>query len=200
MNECLLCEQSIVSTPSWQALLGLDKQTNICQVCSKKFQRADNKEESDILDQITSLYSYTEAMRDYLHQFKFLQDIQLAGVFAQELRSHLPANAIIVPIPMHPEKRIERTFAHVDELLKSACVPYSHLLEKIDTMVMGEQSKSQRLAMKPLFALKEGTNIQPKTYIIVDDIYTTGTTLHHAATVLKQAGVARVEAITLIRA
>lgn len=65
---------------------------------------------------------------------------------------------------------------------------------------MGEKSKAQRLAMKPLFAIKEGTTIQPTTYILVDDIYTTGTTLRHAATILKKAGAERVEALTLIRA
>ncbi len=200
MNECLLCEQSITATPSWQALLGLNKQTNICQDCSKKFQRADNKEEYDILDQVTSLYTYNEAMRDYLHQYKFLQDVQLAHVFANELRTHLVTEAIIVPIPMHSEKKIQRTFAHVDELLKSAGVPYMHLLEKLDKEAMGEKSKVQRLAMKPLFAIKEGTTIQQKNYILVDDIYTTGTTLRHAATVLKEAGAMRVEALTLIRA
>lgn len=105
MNECLLCEQSIAAIPSWQALLGLEKQTNICRDCSKKFQRADNKEECEILDQVTSLYTYNEAMRDYLHQFKFLQDVRLAEVFADELRNSLIGDAMIVPIPMHPEKR-----------------------------------------------------------------------------------------------
>ena len=51
---------------------------NICQDCSKKFQRADIKEEDTFLDQITSLYTYNEAMREYLHQFKFLQDVALS--------------------------------------------------------------------------------------------------------------------------
>ena len=65
---------------------------------------------------------------------------------------------------------------------------------------MGEKSKQQRLAMEPLFTIKPETTIQPGTYILVDDIYTTGTTLRHAATVLKEAGATRVEAVTLIRA
>lgn len=65
---------------------------------------------------------------------------------------------------------------------------------------MGEKTKAQRQAMKPLFSIKEETIIRPSTYILVDDIYTTGTTLRHAATVLKQAGATRVEALTLIRA
>ena len=152
------------------------------------------------MDQVTSLYTYNEAMREYLHQFKFLQDVALASVFANELRTLLKGNATIVPIPMHPEKRIQRTFAHVDELLKSARIPFTHLLEKTGTEAMGEKSRAQRLAMEPLFTVKPGTAIQPGTYILVDDIYTTGTTLRHAATVLKEAGATRVEAVTLIRA
>ena len=58
MNECLLCEQTIAAQATWQTLIGLDKQTNICQQCSKKFERADNKEENNVLDQVTSLYTY----------------------------------------------------------------------------------------------------------------------------------------------
>ncbi|MBE1555005.1 ComF family protein [Sporosarcina limicola] len=200
MNECLLCEQIIAFSPSWKGLLGLDRQMNICPNCSKKFKHADIKDEGTILDKITTLYTYNEAMREYLHQFKFLQDVQLAGVFAKELHEHLKGAGTIVPIPMHPEKKIQRTFAHMDELLKSANVSYSNILDKTDTVVMGEKSKEQRLAMKPLFALKPGKTLQSGTYILVDDIYTTGTTLCHAAIVLKEAGATRVEAVTLIRA
>ena len=200
MNECLLCDKKLASTPSWKALIGLEEQTIICHNCSKMFQRAEIKEEDTILDQVTSLYTYNEAMQDYLHQYKFLQDVALSAVFANELKPHLKKEATIIPIPMHPEKRIARTFAHVDELLKSARVSYTHVLEKTDTESMGEKSKAERLAMKPLFKLKKKTLITQGTYILVDDIYTTGTTLRHAATVLKEAGAARVEAVTLIRA
>jgi competence protein ComFC len=200
MNSCLLCETPIAEKPSWKALLALEKQTEICQDCSKKFQRADIKEEEPFLDQITSLYTYNEAMREYLHQYKFLQDVALASVFANELRTLLQGNATIVPIPMHPEKKVQRTFSPVDELLKSARIPFTHILDKTGTEAMGEKSKAERLAMAPLFTLKPGTTVQSGTYIVIDDIYTTGTTLRHAATVLKEAGATRVEALTLIRA
>lgn len=200
MKECLLCEQPLASMPSWRSFLGLDEQAIICADCSNSFKRADIKEEGTTVDNITSLYKYNEAMKEFLHQFKFLQDVALAAVFADDLRRVLKKDATIIPIPMHPAKKVARTFAQVEELLKSANVPYLDALEKTDIASMGEKSKAERLAMPPLFKVKRDMTIKPTTYIVVDDIYTTGTTLHHAATALKDAGATRVEAVTLIRA
>lgn len=164
------------------------------------FKHADTKREDTTLDKVTSLYTYNEAMRDYLHQFKFLQDIALAKVFGDELHHILKSKVNIVPIPMHPKKKVARTFAHVDELLKSARISFIDILEKNDEEVMGEKSKDERLAMTPLFKLKPNVDIKQEVYVLIDDIYTTGTTLRHAATVLKEAGAIQVEAVTLIRA
>lgn len=198
---CLLCEQKLASTPSWQSLFAIEKTSLICENCSKSFERVDIKEEGDPIDHVTSIYTYNEPMREYLHQYKFLQDVALAGVFADELRTELSGkDAIIVPIPMHPQKKIERTFAHIEEMLKAARIPFEDLLLKTNTEVMGEKTKEERLAMRNLFTIKPGSEIQNTTYILVDDIYTTGTTLRQAANVLKEAGASRVEAVTLIRA
>lgn len=198
---CLLCEQRLQSVPSWQTLIAIEKTSLICGDCSKSFERVDIIEESEPLDRITSIYTYNEAMREYLHQYKFLQDVALAGVFANEMREAIVTrNTIIIPIPMHPTKKIERTFAHVEELLKAADLPFDDILVKTDTAVMGEKTREERLSMAPLFQVKPHTAIRDTTYILVDDIYTTGTTLSHAATVLKEAGATRVEAVTLIRA
>jgi len=198
---CLLCEQKLSSTPSWQSLFAIEKTSLICESCSKSFERVDIKEEGDPIDHVTSIYTYNEPMREYLHQYKFLQDAALAGVFAEELRMELTRkDAIIVPIPMHPEKKIERTFAHVEEMLKAARIPFEDILLKTNTEVMGKKTREERLSMRNLFSIKPGSEIHNTTYILVDDIYTTGTTLRHAAAVLKEAGASRVEAVTLIRA
>lgn len=198
---CLLCEQKLASTPSWQSLLAVEKTSLICENCSKSFERVDIKEEDDVVDRITSIYTYNEPMREYLHQYKFLQDVALAGVFGNELHSQLARkNEIVVPIPMHPLKKIDRTFAHVEEMLKAARTPFEDLLVKTNTDVMGEKTREERLSMRNLFSIKPGSDIRNTTYILVDDIYTTGTTLRQAASVLKEAGAERVEGVTLIRA
>jgi competence protein ComFC len=198
---CLLCEQKLSSIPSWQSLFAIETALLICETCLKSFERVDIKEEGDPVDHVTSIYTYNEPMREYLHQYKFLQDVALAGVFAEELSTKLTRkDAIIVPIPMHPQKKIERTFAHVEEMLKAAHIPFEDLLLKTNTEVMGEKTREERLSMRNLFSIKPGSEIRNTTYILVDDIYTTGTTLRHAATVLKDAGASRVEAVTLIRA
>ena len=199
MNPCLLCMKSIQEIPSWHSFFNLEKNQSLCIDCSKRFIRADIKEEGTVLDEVHSLYEYDEAMRDWLHQYKFLQDIALAQVFATDIRKAFGKEDVIVPIPMHAERAKLRTFSHVETLLEVAKKPYRQLLEKTNTSVMGEKSKQERLAMDNLFQLKPEAKIEPITYRLVDDIYTTGTTLRQAAALLKQAGAARVEAVTLIR-
>lgn len=199
MNPCLLCMKPISEVASWQSFFGIEKKKTLCADCSKRFVRADIKEEGDVLDAVHSLYEYDAAMRDWLHQYKFLQDVVLAQVFAKDLRRAFLSTDTIVPIPMHAERARSRTFAHVETLLDGAKRPYVHLLTKTNTSVMGEKSRHERLNMEQLFELVPSAVVQPITYRLVDDIYTTGTTLRQAATVLKQAGAARVEAVTLIR-
>ncbi|PIC56251.1 amidophosphoribosyltransferase [Sporosarcina sp. P12(2017)] len=197
---CLLCDQSLHYQPTWQHFLGIQKDAFACPICFEKFERIDQIIEDDVLDSVHSLYAYNEAGREYLHQFKFMQDVALAQIFAPSLRSVLnESQKIVVPIPMHPINKRKRTFSQVDALLEAAKIPYQSLLEKTTESVMGEKSRSERLAMTELFHVTADIQRNEAVYVLVDDIYTTGTTLRHAAEALKQRGVQRVEAVTLFR-
>lgn len=199
---CLLCDKSLDSQPTWQQLVGIAKNSSICPPCFDLFERIDQREEAtdEWLDCIHSLYAYNEQGRDYLHRFKFMQDIALATVFASDLRSVLNhSKSIIVPIPMHPENKKQRTFAQVDALLESANIPYEQLLLKTTESVMGEKNRAERLEMTELFEAFADILDNEQVYILVDDIYTTGTTLRHAARALKERGAKRVHAVTLFR-
>ncbi len=123
-THCLLCAQLLKDPISWTALLTKRFQPTICEKCSARFENSQSA---------TALYQYNNAMKEYLHQYKFLQDVALAKVFRQELYDRFKhEKATIIPIPMHPLKQKERTFSHMEELLKAANIPYSQLLEKND--------------------------------------------------------------------
>ncbi|WP_082460704.1 ComF family protein [Psychrobacillus sp. FJAT-21963] len=204
---CLLCGSIFQSPPTWRKLLLYEIEATSCKRCLSKFEKADTQfdlsdfEDSHYkgaLNSVTALYSYNEAMKSYLHQYKFLQDVALASVFAEEIRLLIEKReGIVVPIPMHPDKLLTRTFAQVDELLISAGLPFQHLLVKTETAEQGKKSKKERLEASPLFEVTG--KVEAKTYVLFDDIYTTGTTMHHAAKVLKEAGASKIEAITLIK-
>lgn len=187
---CLICTQPLKITISWKMILTKQFSPTICERCAARFVPSHSA---------TSLYQYNEAMKDYLHQLKFLQDVALAKVFRQELYDRLnKEKAIILPIPMHPLKQQERTFSHTDELLKAAHIPFFQLLEKTTTETQSSKNREQRLQAAPLFRLKEGAQVEHKNYLLFDDIKTTGTTLQHATTVLMQTGAKNVQYFTLI--
>lgn len=200
IGPCLLCEQFIAQSASWYKLLGYQTTSCICKTCTHAFERADIVSTSESLHSIYSSYHYNEAMKQYIYQYKFLQDIALAEVFVKDFQEVLKGHRHIVPIPMHENRKKQRTFSHVEQFLKCAKISYEDVLVKTEDVVMGEKSKEERLAMKSLFQLAQDVQIHATNYTLVDDLYTTGATLQQAANILLEAGATSVEAVTLIRA
>jgi len=50
--------------------------------------------------------------------------------------------------------------------------------------------------MEGAFRIKNSTDVEGKSVVLIDDLFTTGATLHNAAQVLKTAGAARVGVLT----
>lgn len=204
---CLICGTPYQSTPTWSKLFLNQLDSSTCTRCFENFDISESTIDfTDFLgttyegaiDSVFCLYTYNEPMKEYLHQYKFLQDVALAKVFARKIQQVFQTKEnIVVPIPMHPEKLVLRTFSQVDELLNAAQIPYQQLLVKTKSETQGKKTKNERLKTTNLF--ESMSNIEETNYILFDDIYTTGTTIHHAAKILKDSGAKRVDAITLIK-
>nr|WP_232345517.1 phosphoribosyltransferase family protein [Paenactinomyces guangxiensis] len=83
-------------------------------------------------------------------------------------------------------------------------LPVVPLLERCkSTSSQSQRSRQERLlALKNVFRLGKEVNrkqIANKTILIVDDVYTTGTTLRECAKPLRQAGVNDVCSVTFAR-
>lgn len=192
VHDCLLCQKPLHSQVSWLTFFERFPRI-ICTGCEERFA---SSADGDAVHR--SLYQYNEAMKDYLHRYKFLHDVVLAKVFRRQLYDVLKnEQRIIVAVPMHPEKLRERTFSPVEELLKAAKIPYRSLLEKTTTDTQSKKTREERLNTPQLFCT--AGVVQAADYLVFDDIYTTGTTIAHAKRALLEAGAKSAASFTLIR-
>ncbi|MEK3952713.1 ComF family protein [Psychrobacillus sp. FSL K6-1464] len=204
---CLICGTLYQPSATWSKLFLYEVDSSTCKRCFAKFEISKSTIDftnfldtpyEGAVDSVFCLYTYNEPMKEYLHQYKFLQDVALAKVFSGKLQQAFQKKeGIVVPIPMHPEKLKLRTFSQVDELLNAAQIPFQQVLTKTTSDSQGKKTKKERLKTTNLFEVIR--TIEAANYILFDDIYTTGATIHHAAKILKDAGAKRVDAITLIK-
>lgn len=195
IQHCLLCDRELHQNIGWKELLLKTLPQTICPRCEQRFKRIEHQQEEGVV----SLFHYNEAMKDYLHRYKFLHDILLAKVFNKVLHEQLiKETRLIIPIPMHPENLRLRTFAHIDELLKAANITFAHHLRKLSNEQQSLKTREERLKTPQLFEVINPITIKDKNLLVVDDIYTTGTTLNHAKKALLDAGAKTVDGFTLI--
>lgn len=147
------------------------------------------------------LYRYNEAMKEYMQRYKFNGDYRLRVVFQRELSKVVNEQKadLIVPIPVTSTTMQTRGFNQVIGLLRE--VPYQSILRtKISSKVaQSSKTKEERLATKQPFILDAPAKVINKKVLLVDDVYTTGRTLYHAASLFKQAGCKEIGSVSLAR-
>jgi len=108
-----------------------------------------------------------------------------------------PHNTVLVPVPLHPRRKNWRGFNQaeliVESLSKKYKQPSGELLKRIvETKTQVGLSKKERKAnIKGAFSLNESSGeskIRGGSFILVDDVYTSGATMQEAAKVFKRYG------------
>ncbi|MBS6396818.1 MAG: ComF family protein [Clostridiales bacterium] len=144
---------------------------------------------------------YDAVMRDSIARYKYGGRREYAAFYAEEILRRCAREAVLwkaevlVPIPLHPARRRKRGYNQAELLAKELSVRTgipvdSRLLRRVkNTHAQKELNDQERRAnLKNAFSVREG-RIPYKNIILVDDIYTTGTTMDEAAGELRKKGV-----------
>ncbi len=164
-----------------------------------------------VLEHCVAAVDYAWPWADIIAQFKFHGDPGWAATLAS-LMAHTPwaeplldAADLLVPVPLSPQRLRERGY-HQALLLARALAPqktHAHLLQRVhDTPAqsgLGRKDRLRNLAGAMQVAAQHAGQIQGRHVLLVDDVMTTGATLHTAALALRQAGAAKVSALVLAR-
>ena len=165
---------------------------------------------SAVLAAVDYDYPWAQMVRD----FKFHADIAWARSFARMMRSTpwvdpaLEAVDWIVPMPLSGQRLLERGFNQSDVLAAALetgqprKVRRDVLVRIRDTAAQSSLPRSERHAnvANAFVVHPEGFNaVRGKTVMLVDDVMTTGASLHAAARALAQAGAAQTIALVFAR-
>lgn len=217
-EEQLLCEQC---TAKLERIEG-----KTCRICGRPFSKIDDSfkkgdicldcyrwEENaawrGVLTRNISLYMYNDFLKDVLARYKYRGDYALVRIFVPEFNRTIARIEydLLVPIPLSSERLYERGFNQTEALIQEAGRVAHPLLKRIHSEKQAKKSRSERIQSPNVFTLNDTeeeakaaiSDIEGKTILLIDDIYTTGTTLRQAATVLRQAGAEKVLSLTIAR-
>lgn len=152
-----------------------------------------------------ALFQYDEAMKTYMHDYKFQGNYQLRHVFDVTFSHFIGMQTevdFLVALPIDRQTWQTRGFNQVTGLLTE--------LSTTDLLVMDRQKKEKRQSQKKRRERLKTSNhfqidvecpeqIKNKRILLLDDVYTTGRTLRHAAETLYAAGCRKVDSMTLCR-
>jgi competence protein ComFC len=176
----------------------LDEQFRHDDLCNDCVRWEDDPEWSGYLDRNVSLFQYNDFLKEVIARFKFRGDYVIAKAFAELIKSELAKLEydFLVPIPLSEERLYERGFNQAEALIREAGFTPTPLLTRIHSEKQSKKSRSERIHVPQVFQVSESLG---GTILLVDDIYTTGSTLRHAAKILKEAGAELIQSLTLAR-
>lgn len=153
--------------------------------------------------------------KNLIHQLKYrlVSDLtkRIADLFftspttREQLVSLLSENTVLVPVPLHQKREKWRGFNQsqviAGELSRRTGIKVVELLARlVNTRPQVELSGKNRMKnVAGVFAIKDGIGLKDQTYLLVDDLLTTGSTMGECAKVLKKAGARRVWAVAVVR-
>lgn len=160
-------------------------------------------------DKGIAMFTYNEAMRKSIYQYKYHNKREYADFYADEICHYLGNEILswkadaIVPIPLHRTKLRKRGFNQAELLAckvgKKLGIPVRNdiICRHRNTKAQKELGDRERINnLKRAFKMIRN-DVKLNTVILLDDIYTTGSTIDAVAKILRETGTSRIYFVSL---
>jgi competence protein ComFC len=161
-----------------------------------------------------SVARYEGVVKDIILVYKYKGFEVLAGALGDFIIRNLGGEddlwsglEAIVPVPLHPAKERNRGFNQAGLLARRLSqrtkVPLvSRRLVKVrpTSAQTSLEARDREINLRGAFRVRKPAGLAGKVVLLVDDVYTTGSTLRECSRALRQAGVKEVRAVTLAHA
>lgn len=218
-NVCLCCGLEIT-----------EKECQLCSFCKNERFELANKEYSlsssdTILPEYVAIqhalwkFDRGGALQNLLHHFKYEHltgvGVELGSMLGKSMQKHpeirkrfSTAKVVFVPVPLHYLKFRKRGFNQAFMIAKGMRRIWGFPICEIDSVVRQKNTQSQTgfslqkriINVHKAFKVKKPEVFQNKLTVIVDDVFTTGSTAFELARTLKEAGCSAILIATVAQA
>lgn len=163
-----------------------------------------------VYNRARAVASHGGVMRELAHRLKYGDQQHVAPLLGRLLqdagREMLGDCQLLIPIPLSRARLWRRGFNQAavlaNTLHRRSGVPYDPMLleRRRDTPSQVGMTREQRKDnMRGAFAIADGrsSEVADRNVLLIDDVITTGATIEAAARVLRRAGAARIDALSL---
>lgn len=190
---------------------------SLCTKCFLEIKKYENKIEyfntnRKYFDEYENIFKYDGKIRDKIIEYKFQNKAYLYKTFTKIILNNkkicgfLEKYDIIIPIPIHKNRKKERGYNQTELIAREIAKNTKLILEK-DVLVkiknvtsQTKLTKEKRIQnVKDVFKIISNKKIYKKNIILLDDIYTTGSTVNEASRILKLAGARKIGVLTIAK-
>jgi|SRR3989344_5867628 len=165
------------------------------------------------MDSMFSIWKYEGVIRKAIIGLKYKFASSIAGEVAECASAHLTsysilpkANYLLIPVPLHEFRKNWRGFNQAEEIGKrlsekmgwefSPSILIRKKLRMPQTMLKGKERLKN---IQGVFSLNPNYQLPSTSFILFDDVATTGSTMREAGKVLKRNGAKAVWGLTIAR-
>jgi ComF family protein len=227
-HACAVCGTSVESrhdgvacASCWRATRLFDEKDTLCWKCGLLTEAPVNEDrradvrcracDDDMFTAARACGSYEGALRASVLELKRQPQVvaRLARLMlATQQRAPLNSANLIIPVPLHSARERERGFNQAAllarELARLSKLPLDEhsVVRRVHTERhrAGMDARARRDSVSDAFDIRHPKLVAGRRVLLVDDVFTTGSTVSACAAVLKDAGAEEVFVLTLARA
>lgn len=148
------------------------------------------------------LYEYNETFRNSLFLLKGCGDFEIRHIFLDRVSNILKImfrRHILVPAPSFHQRDATRGFNHVVSIFERLDLPFERCLVKTEDRKQADLGPAERSKIGDVLTIENGQKLVGKRILLVDDVFTTGSTIKACLELIRQFNPKRVDVLVLAR-
>ncbi|MGN1271223.1 MAG: ComF family protein [Clostridia bacterium] len=188
----------------------------LCNRCKNKIKKYEIniiiEPQNRYFEELISIFKYEGIIREKIIQYKFGDKAYMNNTFAKIILKNekicglLKKYDIIIPVPIHKKRKAQRGYNQTQLIANkiSKCLNIklcnNVLVKNKNTIAQSKLNKKKRVQnIKGAFKILNSEKIKGKDILLLDDIYTTGSTANECSKILKKAGAKTVGVLTIAK-